>query len=304
MKIKLYGGIGNQLFQFAYLHNYLEKNNSNELSFDFSLVTETENIEAIVKNCPSSTGFYMDISSNLKLKQSLMLAGRILRKVRMVDLNGLVPIPSSFEMHEKNEFTYRKVRVIPLFQSVPIKGFFQHWKYVENVWESISKEIFAHLDAIEIEDHLVKILKDGCIVVHVRGGDYLDPKMQRIFGKLSWEYYDSAIKTVLSLTGNQFPIVVISNDLGLARETFRNNSSDSMMFLDTKSQNAWQALKIMSLAKIVVTANSTFSWWGGYICHKMGGRAITPSPWFNNLSEDSEDGLHFPGFLRIESRYS
>jgi hypothetical protein len=35
----------------------------------------------------------------------------------------------------------------------------------------------------------------------------------------------------------------------------------------------------MSFAKSLVTSNSTFSWWAGFLATTRGGEVVAPSPW-------------------------
>ena len=98
-------------------------------------------------------------------------------------------------------------------------------------------------------------------------------------------------------------IVVLTNDLVFAKETISESGYPSVVFMDSGEFSAWQSLKIMSLASAVVTANSTFSWWGGYMCSKRGGIAITPQPWFSSNITKTENALSHPNFLRVTSGY-
>jgi hypothetical protein len=36
---------------------------------------------------------------------------------------------------------------------------------------------------------------------------------------------------------------------------------------------------MMANSRYVISANSTFSWWGAYVSKKLGGRVYIPRPW-------------------------
>jgi hypothetical protein len=300
MKIKLQGGLGNQLFQYAFLHNFLLLDPNLKLVFDTSLVQDRENIVKLTGRC--SSGMPQGDSSK-KTSRAILMTVRLFAKLKLINIGGLVPIANQKELHEKSEFTYFPVRKISVNDGLSVKGHFQHWKYVENIWPRIENEIFSTLSETHLDTKLIDILGTPTIAVHIRGGDYLIPQISQIYGRLPSSYYRSAIALAMENVQSPTKIIVLTNDLFFAKETISESEYPSVVFMDSGEFSAWQSLKIMSLASAVVTANSTFSWWGGYMCSKRGGIAITPQPWFTSNLAKTETALSHPDFLRVTSGY-
>ena len=70
--------------------------------------------------------------------------------------------------------------------------------------------------------------------------------------------------------------------------------------LDPTNTTAWQTLRWMMNAEHLVISNSTFSWWGGFLCSQKGGKVISPDPFQNSFSEINRT-LRFPGFNLVKS---
>jgi hypothetical protein len=57
----------------------------------------------------------------------------------------------------------------------------------------------------------------------------------------------------------------------------------------------------MSKADYLFTANSSLSWWGGYLCMNNGGKVKIPQPWFQDNSETPRHDYLHPNFLVYKS---
>ena len=52
--------------------------------------------------------------------------------------------------------------------------------------------------------------------------------------------------------------------------------------------------------EVIVSANSSLSWWGGFLVHYKGGRHIIPTPWLKNSFDDGR-WLYYEGCEDIAS---
>ena len=157
---------------------------------------------------------------------------RFFAKLKLVNIGGLVPIGSQRELHEKSDFTYFAVQGISVKDGLTVKGHFQHWKYVENIWPRVESEIFATLDEIDLDRKLIDLFNYPTIAVHIRGGDYLIPKISEIYGQLPTVYYRLAIKLAMEQLESPANIIVLTNDLVFAKETISESEYPSVIFLD------------------------------------------------------------------------
>jgi hypothetical protein len=222
----------------------------------------------------------------------------VVRRLASHDLSTLVKITQNFFRTdlEVKPFVHRE-GLPKKYKSRTAAGYFQHWKFVEEAWPTFCEEIMTTLSGITLPKSLELEVLDS-LVVHVRQGDLNNVKES--MGILSLDYYLSAIEAFSEKNRNN-KIIILTDDIRGAQKTFQGQNIHQ--FLGPESLSAWQTLKLMSIAPSLVTANSTLSWWGGYIASKSGAKVLMPKPWFKNWHEEVGDAFYFPGSETLESKY-
>jgi hypothetical protein len=152
-------------------------------------------------------------------------------------------------------------------------GYWQHKNYVESSALSIGPEILTSLEGIQKIENVEVFEK--FVAIHLRRGDYFN--LKNTFGVLSFEYYERALNKVAM---PDLPIIIFSDDLDEARALGVRIGAHSV--LGPEQANPWQVIKYLSKAGVVITANSSLSWWGGWLNAFNGGITFMPSPWFRD----------------------
>ncbi len=166
-----------------------------------------------------------------------------------------------------------------------IQGYYQTWKYVDNLQEigvDVSLEIanpsnwFLKLQN-EIKD-------DKPIAIHVRRGDYKNTNSPT--GLLSRTYYQNAIDIVNSKY-EKSNFWIFSDDITDSQKLLAGLVPEESNWVSPPiGSDPAESLVLMSLSKVIIIANSSFSWWAA----KTGtGKemVIAPKPWFRNLENPS-----------------
>ena len=252
------GRLGNQMFQFSSTLGVAEKRGSKAL---FPL-----------PNCYTVRG-----------------NGPIDPKTKMTtqvkcDLMDCFDIPSGYfvspeEITPKGAYHESDMKFDPAVFSLPedcdLVGYFQTEKYFSHIRGKLL-EIFKFKWEFEkiATDYWVREvvpLSGGSEVVsiHVRRGDYtLYPDHHPT---CSPEYYDMAISSF----GESFKFLVFSDDSEWCKKNF---PGERFHIVDTGSP--YSDLKLMTMCRHHINANSSFSWWGAWLNTKEGKRVICPSRWF------------------------
>lgn len=129
--------------------------------------------------------------------------------------------------------------------------------------------------------------------VHLRFGDYLDKS--DIYGGICTDaYYDEGIRKVLQ-EDPEAVFFIFSNDPALAGDWIRIRAEQSgnlgrhrfVLVTGRDEDHGYYDLYLMTLCRFHIIANSSFSWWGSWLSTQPGKMIIAPSIW-NNEKDGSE----------------
>jgi hypothetical protein len=187
--------------------------------------------------------------------------------------------------YNESSFEYTKIEGT---DNLNISGFFQSWKYFEDIKDLLLNKYFK--PSTEISNILSEYyISENSLGISVRRGDYL--MLQHNHCVLSIDYYQNAINKYFQNNIDQ--IYIFSDDIEWCKSVF---GLDVNYVID----NVGTQLFLMTKMKHLILSNSTFAWWGAYL-NQNNGTIIAPSPWFGpaNLHHDTSD-LYYPSW-NIES---
>ena len=134
-------------------------------------------------------------------------------------------------------------------------------------------------------------------VIHIRQGDTTTSENKKRVGVLSDTFY----KNILSRNSELSYRVVITDDVEGAKQVLHGISVDAIF--GPRELDPWQSLYLMAHSKRLIMANSTFSWWGGFLALLKGAEVIIPEPFFNSPELDTRGALNYPGFATTKSHF-
>lgn len=116
----------------------------------------------------------------------------------------------------------------------------------------------------------------NAVAVHVRRGDLLK-KRNHVFAVQSPRYYEAAARLVAERTGaDQFH--VFTDDPAWARAAIALPGRTTLVS-GPEGGSAVDDFRLMSLARHIVMANSTFSWWAAWLGERPGSCIVAPAAW-------------------------
>lgn len=272
--VKLKGGLGNQLFQYAFGRKLAIQNNS-ELKLDIG-----ESPEAFHKN--TARKFKLDrfnicasIASQEELNQiknPYGLLSKVLRAFRFWILK-------KYNIDFEQEQLYVKA---PAY----LDGFWQTEKYFLDIRPLLLDELTLKDRLSEASKHINEMIKTShsSASLHVRRGDYIsDSKTHKVHGSICTpSYYKEAITALV----NHVPLLtfyVFSDDI----EWAKNNLPvpREAVFVSNEGIQDYEELILMSLCKHHIIANSSFSWWGAWLNNNPDKIVIAPKKWVNKVPD-------------------
>ena len=194
--------------------------------------------------------------------------------------------------------------------NVSLHGFFQSWKYFDNVEDELRKDYTFHEGISEpCKEMMLELDGKEPIMLHVRRGDpnLTDPRgfkwsytqcgdqhpVQTI------EYYEKA----LSKFDAKQPVIVFSDSVEWVKQQ-EFFSGDRFMISEPEDKYAdgsftpYADLCLMSLCSHAIIANSSMSWWGAWLIANPDKKVIAPKMWFGPAYADKNTkDLYCPNWI-------
>ncbi len=124
------------------------------------------------------------------------------------------------------------------------------------------------------------------VSIHVRRGDYLAGGNAAIYATLGRTYYQQAVSKIsTSLERPRF--FCFSDDPQAARAELA--LPQDTLFIDHNGSAGHEDLRLMTLCRHHIIANSTFSWWGAWLAGGQGQIVVAPQQWWIHADYDDRD---------------
>jgi hypothetical protein len=291
--VQLNGGLGNQLFQYAFARCLAEKRNT-RLLLDISVYNssglrlhefyalEPYNIHADIANYSDVSFFYPKNVFQKYRKKFMYFLG--MGKIKQV--------------YEKKWFTF-DAKTFSCPDSVYLCGFWQSEKYFKDI-ETIIREEFSLRNPLT-QNSLNASRKinsrQNTVSLHIRRGDYVsDTRTNSLFGVCSLEYYRNCISYLEKKLGF-LNIFIFSDDPSWVKENF--HIKHPHFFIDHNGvKYAYEDMYLMSLCEHNIIANSSFSWWGAWLNKNSNKIICTPKNW-TKLEDTNCNDLIPEGWIRL-----
>ena len=302
-KVLVSAGLGNQLFQFSFAHYIQSKFNQFVTLENKIAISNDGNRRFELYNLAQSCAHlhlrsHKVISHKTKVGRFLYKSGLAIKyEGRILGRNPTNCILEK-NLTEDLSLVLEEVRNLG-GNSIIFDGYWQKWEYVFANNGVIFSELINYLDSQVSTHNLIHSLTKPLLVVHVRRGDYLSTRLKGILGLVDIDSYISQIQRIRHIDKN---ITTITLTDSTDHSYFKNQGNLFGTVLDSQSTTNWEALKIMSRANYLITANSTFSWWGAFLAAKQGGEVFIPSKWFLSESESFVNNYKYPKFNVFDSQ--
>jgi hypothetical protein len=170
-----------------------------------------------------------------------------------------------------------------------LDGYFQDNITLKTIPDSLYQCIYNQINLSEVAD--------VDLVIHYRGGDYLDEVNKKIFSEMDCRYYMEAINS-LNIKKNlkDIKIKVVSNDIVNAKLIFERIFPNGVFYtFNSELQDFSDIVK----APYAIIPNSTFSLTARMLAHRFGHGIQTahPQKWFT--VESKMTGPNLPEFISI-----
>jgi Glycosyl transferase family 11 len=207
------------------------------------------------------------------------------------DLSGFEYHYNFLDTQLPNEFNQKVFHYVPVEakDDMVLKGFYQSYQYFDSDRDMLLNDFFNFNNKVRAAAYKYPV-RDDSLGISIRGGDYF--MLQQNHNVLQRDYYQNALSQIAEIDN----IFVFSDDFNWVDAMMGDIKKDLIYVNDDK----WVQLYMMTQMKHLIMANSTFSWWGGYL-NNRGGKIIIPDQWFGPANSHLDTtGLYYPTWTRIK----
>jgi hypothetical protein len=273
---RIYGGLGNQLFQYAMGRAMAIRSQS-------SLLLDTR---------------YFDSAPTVTFRLGHFNIGRTVTSGRLPPerkegrLRYLLWRSLRLPPHRVRESALRfDAAMLAPRTNVWLDGYWQSERYFADCIETIRNDLrILTPPSQENANHLAEIASCPAISLHVRRGDYLLPQNQALFAACSKQYYAKAVDLMASKMTGEPVIYVFSDDPDWARANLALPFEKRVIGHNGRSAD-YEDMRLMSACRNHIIANSSFSWWGAWLNPSPDKIVIGPASWFADPSVSNPDIL-------------
>lgn len=271
--VKILGGLGNQMFQYALYLALKEHFPDEEIKIDTSCFCAY----------PLHNGYELNKLFHIDAKEASFIEKA---KIAYPYLNyrfwqiakRILPKRKSMLTEPKNEeFT---TSVFTQNDNCYYDGYWQNERYFKNIRNKVLAT-FCPITVSEKNIEYGKLLKNKkSVSIHVRRGDYIN---NTLYGNIcTKDYYLKAIERIKEIKEID-TFCVFSNDIMWCKENLSSFLNEcNVIYVDwNHGKNSYQDIYLMSQCNNNIIANSSFSWWGAWLNQNIDKTVICPKKWNN-----------------------
>jgi hypothetical protein len=272
---RIYGGLGNQLFQYA-------AGRALALHHDTRLLLDVGKFDEYKLRHFDLAALHTELTVAKPDELSPYFNRDVLKKIR----DNIAPMP------QRKVFKQKKFRFDPRFFSLPanvyIQGYWQSEKFFAPIADVIRREFTLR------DEHIAKVLplaerigREESVSVHIRRGDYANKEVMEMHGTLPELYYQEAIAS-LRERHNDLRFYIFSDDMQWVKDHLAVDNAEFVS--GTYTSTHFEDFYLMSRCRHNIIANSSFSWWAAWLNPNPAKTVIAPQQWFGNKGpRDTQD---------------
>lgn len=294
--VKLMGGIGNQMFQYAAARRLAYVHGS-PLKLDLSWFSDIVAVN-------TSRGYALDIFAiQEEFAAREEVEALTVRKQGFVECliakviwRKPVAVPSYIR---EKQFHFDPA-ILNLSNNVYLDGYWQSEKYFAEIEDIIRKEFTVKTDQAGQNRKLAELIASSdSVSLHIRRGDYVsNPRTNKYHGICDMDYYSRCLEQLTETVKNPH-FFIFSDERDWVSDNLKLPCPTTLV--DHNGANkGYEDLRLISQCKHHIIANSSFSWWGAWLSDNSGKIVVAPKKWFADEKRNNQTYDLIPeGWTRI-----
>lgn len=279
--VKVWGGLGNQLFQYAFGYAYSKKYNR-ELLLDVDFF-ERRQPKYVGRRKFQLDKFTLDGYSfysrtgKIKILESFFI-NRLIQRLKMVN----VKIENNIRFIKEKTKTYEEVCQYGE-NIIYFDGYWQSEAYFKDIKKELYNLLVPKTALPQSVSVMMKQIRNcESVAIHIRRGDFTKGKKIKIGCEVPLEYYYKALMYMKDNLDNPV-FFFFSDDMEWVKSTFGENTNYRYVIFNENDAEIYDLLCMMKCKNNIMSA-STFSWWGAWLKDSnQNGIVVAPQGnYFNN----------------------
>lgn len=273
--VNLYGGLGNQMFGYAFCL-YMQKQDSQRRWWTDAYACRSSNVH----NGYELNKIFIGIDASSELSEE--------------NHQKLSQISDKHKINIKERHLSKVQTFTSSDKSLTIyNGCWQCYSYVEACGDELRQQFqFDETQLDEKNKRLLEVISNRCTVsVHIRRGDYLKGNNEWLYGGIcTTAYYQAAMLQLEAMLPEKPYYLFFSDEPDWVKEYFNLPNSEIIDW--NRKEESWQDLCLMAACRHHIITNSSFSWWGAWLGQHEDTLTIAPDVWYNTT--------HTPDLLPLQ----
>jgi hypothetical protein len=295
---KLAGGLGNQMFEYACGKALSEKFNV-PLMLDHSFLEDKSPREDFTYRDYELNAFGINKKIETSELKKLGLHEAAFKPYKT--LLSLKRLFAGYDYFIQKGFGIDN-RISGLSPKAYLVGYFQNEFYFKEYADIIRKD-FSFIETQSEENRsLIKQISntENAVALHVRRGDYLTLGNGIIHGTCTIDYYKNAMQIIKSKIANPTFFIFSADDPQWPQQYLNPDVPFEVIGNNNTGSYGYENMRLMSLCKHNIIANSSFSWWGAWLNKNPDKIVIAPQQWFADSFRNGQTKQITPNnWLRI-----
>lgn len=283
--VKIIGGLGNQLFQYAF-SKALENRTGFKVYHDVEDFSTDYKLRKISLQHFNVKINYADKDQSDQLKSAY---NKALFKMHLIS-NGFLVKEKNLKYYAEQPYLFNEV-AFSLNNGLYLNGYWQSEKYFSAIKDVIRSDFEILTPPSEGNLKFLDLIEgSNAVSLHIRRGDYIsNPSANKIYNICSLSYYESAMNYIAERVTDPV-FFVFSDDMEWVKNNLRSRFK-IVLVDENDGESAYEDLRLMNKCQHNIIANSTFSWWGAWLNNNADKIVISPQSWFKEGTRSSNNLL-------------
>lgn len=284
--VKLIGGLGNQMFQYA-VGQSLAQVRKIGVAFDLTELLDRTHKENFTYR-DFELGVFeacVDIATDELLLPFTCKPNSLLKRVYYKVLR----IIKQVQYYKENKYFVYEPGVWHTSPNTYLDGYWQSELYFKQC-EQLVRTCFKFKAPLAGKNQQLaqQIQSENSISIHVRRGDYVSNQhLNEVHGTCSPAYYQAAISLITNQVENP-TLYVFSDEPEWVAQNMLFDYPVTYISHNTGA-NSFEDMRLMSLCTHNIIANSSFSWWGAWLNSNPHKLVVAPQRWMQSNIVDTTD---------------